>query len=317
MQMNERTACRCSLDRPPFDANSLVAVVYVEGAVGGIALAAIGLNFVHLLRSAMTSSDTGSPQRRSWLRRGTSSTLAVVRPILKWIGGHELAVLIAMFLLIVAVWGFVELADEVLEGDTATFDEWAVRALRHADDPQTPLGPSWLQEVARDITALGGVFFLTLLTLIVAAFLWLRRMYGAMLLVLVASLGGLAVSQGLKELFDRPRPDLVPHLAQVHTSSFPSGHSMMSAAVFLTLGALLARFVQERMLKAYFLVVATLLTFMVGLSRIYLGVHYPTDVLAGWSAGLAWALACWMVARRLQKRGAVPPELDRAVPPEE
>ena len=152
---------------------------------------------------------------------------------------------------------------------------------------------------------------LTLLSLAVAGFLWLRKMNGAMWLVLVASLGGLAACVLLKGVFDRPRPNLVPHLTAVHTSSFPSGHSMMSATIFLTLGTLLGRFVQERKLKAYFLIVALTLTFLVGLSRVYLGVHYPTDVLAGWSAGLAWALICWLVARALQRRGVV--ENDKAL----
>jgi undecaprenyl-diphosphatase len=115
----------------------------------------------------------------------------------------------------------------------------------------------------------------------------------------------LIVSQSLKSFFHRPRPDLVPHLAQVYTSSFPSGHAMLSATVFLTIGALLGRFVQEPVLKAYFLIVAGVLTLLVGVSRVYVGVHYPTDVLAGWTAGLAWALICWLVARWMQHRGLV------------
>jgi undecaprenyl-diphosphatase len=172
----------------------------------------------------------------------------------------------------------------------------------------TPIGPEWLHEAGRDLTALGGVAVLTLITVAVAGFLWLRRMFGAMLLVLAATLGGLAASSALKSTFERTRPNLVPHLSMVYTSSFPSGHSMLSATVYLTLGALLGRFVQPLRLKAYFLLVALILTFLVGVSRVYVGVHYPTDVLAGWSAGLAWALVCWLGARALQKRGTVEPE---------
>jgi undecaprenyl-diphosphatase len=113
----------------------------------------------------------------------------------------------------------------------------------------------------------------------------------------------------LKYSFHRPRPELVPHLSYVYTSSFPSGHAMLSAIVFLTLGALLGRFVHGRVLKAYFLLVAGTLTFLVGVSRVYMGVHYPSDVLAGWTAGLAWAIVCWLLARSLQHRGVVePPE---------
>jgi undecaprenyl-diphosphatase len=238
-----------------------------------------------------------------------------LRLALDWIGGHELSVLLALLVIALSVWAFVAIADEVVEGDTVRFDEWSVRALRRADDPSTPIGPHWLNEVARDMTALGGVAFLSLLTATVVGFLWLRKMYGAGMLVVVATLGGLVVSTLLKWSFDRPRPSAVPHLSSVYTSSFPSGHSMLSAAVFLTLGTLLGRFVQERKLKAYFLLVALTLTTLVGLSRVYLGVHYPTDVLAGWSAGMAWAVLCWLVARLLQQRGAVEPEM-AAVPAE-
>lgn len=228
-----------------------------------------------------------------------------MRWLFDWIGSHELVVQLAMLGLLLTVWAFVAIADEVKDGETARFDEWAVRAMRQADDPSKPIGPAWLAEVGRDLTALGGVAFLSLLIGAVVGFLWLRRMFGAMTLVIVATLGSLIVSTLLKWSFDRPRPEIVPHLSMVYTSSFPSGHSMLSAAIFLTLGALLARFVTETRLKAYFLTVAGTLTLLVGVSRVYLGVHYPTDVLAGWSAGAAWALLCWLVARFLQRRGAV------------
>lgn len=234
--------------------------------------------------------------------------------LLDWIGAHELAVQLALLVIVISVWGFVVIADRVTEGRTARFDEWAVRAMRRSDDPSKPIGTPWLLEVARDLTALGGVTFLSLLTSAVVGFLWLRRMYGAMLLVIVATVGGLCVSTLLKWSFERPRPDLVPHLSMVYTSSFPSGHSMLSATVFLTLGTLLARFVRERRLKAYFLIVALALTTLVGISRVFLGVHYPTDVLAGWTAGMAWAVGCWLVARLLQRRGAVERDIGNPEP---
>jgi undecaprenyl-diphosphatase len=241
----------------------------------------------------------------AWITRFASGALNLVRTALEWIGRNELSVLVALLVCVLAIWIFVEVADEVTEGDTARFDEWAVRALRSSHDPARPIGPRWLAEVGRDLTALGGVAVLTLTTLAVAGYLWLRRMYGAMWLVLGATLGGLAVMTLLKSVFERPRPALVPHLSVVYSSSFPSGHSLLSATVFLTLGALLGRFVEDWRLRAYFLIVALLLTCFVGLSRVYMGVHYPTDVLAGWAAGLAWAIVCWLVTRVLQQRGAV------------
>jgi undecaprenyl-diphosphatase len=123
--------------------------------------------------------------------------------------------------------------------------------------------------------------------------------------VIVAVVGGQVLSTLLKYFIDRPRPDIVHHLSHVYTTSFPSGHSMMSAVVYLTLGALLARFVPQRALKLYFIGLAMFLTFLVGVSRVYMGVHWPTDVLAGWTAGLVWAIACWLVARQLQRRHVV------------
>jgi undecaprenyl-diphosphatase len=156
-----------------------------------------------------------------------------------------------------------------------------------------------------DITALGGVTILALVTLLAAGYLLLMRRYGATVLVMVASLGGGVLSEGLKRVFARARPDIVPHLVTVESLSFPSGHSMAAAVIYLTLGALLARFTARRRVRVYILGISLGLTFLIGITRVYLGVHYPTDVLAGWAAGLAWALVCWLVARYLQYRGAV------------
>jgi undecaprenyl-diphosphatase len=233
-----------------------------------------------------------------------------------WLRDHNNLLLLAVALLIVGgVWGFVSIAEEVVEGDTQAFDEWAVKALRMPDPdapngPQVPLGPKWLREVGRDMTALGGVAVLALMTFGVAGYLLMIRKYHAMWLVLVATAGGLLASTGLKWVFDRPRPG-VDHYSHVYTSSFPSGHSMLAAVVYLTLGSLLTRLVPNRYIKMYVIGVALLLTFLIGVSRVYMGVHYPTDVLAGWTAGLVWAMLCWIVARQLQKRGAVERDVER------
>lgn len=219
-----------------------------------------------------------------------------------WLKGREPLVLVVLLILAVCTWSFIEIADEVLEQDTQAFDKWVVRSMRRADDPSVPIGPRWVQEIGRDITAFGGIATLIFFTVVVAGYLWIEGKKRVILLLLTAAIGGQILSSTLKYFFSRPRPDVVPHLSHVYTSSFPSGHSMLSAVIYLTLGALLASVITNRMLKIYVLGVAVLLTLMVGLSRIYLGVHYPTDVLAGWIAGLAWALVCWMIARWLQKR---------------
>jgi len=229
--------------------------------------------------------------------------LHTLKSSLGWLGAHVNLVLLASLLVVGGAWAFIAIADEVKEGGTQRFDDWAVRALRNANDPAIPIGPTWLPEVGRDLTALGGVAVLTLVILAVAGYLLLGEKYRAMWLVLGATVSGLILSVALKHVYERPRPHLVPYLSGTFTTSFPSGHSMLSAIVYLTLGTLLARVVEDRRIKFYFLAVALVLTFLVGVSRVYMGVHYPTDVLAGWSAGLAWALLWWLVARYLQHTG--------------
>ena len=160
----------------------------------------------------------------------------------------------------------------------------------------------------RDITALGSTVVLALMVLVVVGFLAMTRRAYAALTVLLSVAGGVLVSQGLKLAFARPRPDLVPHGTEIYTASFPSGHAMMAAVVYLTLGALLARTQPSRSVKVYILVVAVVLAVLVGVSRVYLGVHWPTDVLAGWVLGGVWAFGCWLVMLWLQARGEVEDE---------
>jgi undecaprenyl-diphosphatase len=220
-----------------------------------------------------------------------------------WLARHELGVLLGVLVVAGGLWGFAELADEVMEGETHALDRRLILALRAPDDLSDPLGAGWVEEMARDMTALGGVGVLGLLTIAVTGFLWLHRKRRAAVFVLVAVMGGVAISQLLKLGFDRPRPDLVPHGSITHSASFPSGHSMLSAVTYLTLGALLARFHGYRRDKLYLLGLALLIMFVVGISRVYLGVHWPTDVLAGWTLGVVWAVLCWIGARWLQRRG--------------
>ena len=237
---------------------------------------------------------------------GSFQSRRAARTAWDWIRDHgNFILLLATLIVAGGVWGFVELADEVTEGDTQRFDNWAIKTLRRDDNPAVPLGPTWLHEVGRDITALGGVAVLGGMTLAVAGYLVMIRKYHAMWLVLSATGGGLLISTILKNLFDRDRPDLVPHLSVVHTPSFPSGHAMLSAVVYLTLGVMLARLVPNRSAKIYFMGLAIFLAFVIGVSRVYMGVHYPTDVLAGWTAGCVWATLCYIVARQLQIRGKV------------
>lgn len=220
----------------------------------------------------------------------------------------QLGPLLLLILLAGGIWGLLALAGEVREGETNVFDRSLMLALRERGNPADPLGPQWVEVAARDITALGSTVVLSILTLAVAGFLVLDHKARLALLLLLAVGGGIGTGFLLKEAFQRPRPMLVPHAVRVVTTSFPSAHSTSAAATYLTLGALLARAQKRRRLKAYLLGFAILLTLMVGLTRVYLGVHWPTDVLAGWTAGGCWALLCWNVAIRLQRRGQVEKE---------
>lgn len=228
--------------------------------------------------------------------------------------GFELGLAAVLALAAAALWGFAELAEEVIQGKTLAFDTAILLALRAPGDAADPLGPPWVEELARDVTGLGGLGVLTFLTLAAAGLLWLQRRRGTALYVLAAVGSGVTLSNAAKAFFDRPRPDLVPHGSFVYTASFPSGHSLMAAVVYLTLAALVARGFPERRLRAYVVALAILVTLAVGASRVYLGVHWPTDVLAGWAAGGAWALACAALAHALARRGAIEASDDGARP---
>jgi undecaprenyl-diphosphatase len=187
-----------------------------------------------------------------------------------------------------------------------TLDERLMLSLRNPADLGDAIGPRWFEGAVRDVSALGSIAVLLLLSLAVISFLLIRRQVHAAVLVFAAAGGGALLMGGLKEAFGRPRPRLVPHLfGDVATPSFPSGHAMAAAAIYLTLAALLARLVEDRRSKVFVVGVALVLVLLVGVSRVYLGVHWPSDVLAGWTAGLCWAIACWIVMARLQRRGVV------------
>ena len=209
--------------------------------------------------------------------------------------------LFALVVLAVCVLGFALLAGEVVEGETSGFDRMVLLALRNTTDLAQPIGPAWLPDVARDVTGLGGPAVLTFVSVSIAFYLLVVRQCWAAALVVVSVGGGSLLSTALKLAFDRPRPDLVPHAVLVGSASFPSGHAMLAAVTYLTLGGLLMRVQSRLSAKIYVLSLALLLTVLIGISRIYLGVHWPTDVLAGWSGGAAWALFCWLGAVFLQR----------------
>jgi len=217
-------------------------------------------------------------------------------------------------LLIVALggMGFLAIADEVAEGETHALDLAILRGLRVEGRPHTLVGPDWLHVAATDITALGSVTVLGLLILLAFALLASLRRWSEGALLVAGAGGGLLISQGLKQVFGRERPEMAYRAVEAANASFPSGHAMLSAVVFLTLGVLAARFAERRRVKVLAVSAAVLVSLLVGASRVYLGVHWASDVLAGWCVGGAWAMACWLAAYVIQRRLRPPPSASDA-----
>ncbi len=191
--------------------------------------------------------------------------------------------------------GFIAL--EIASGGGSRLDAAILVALRTPGDLAKPIGPGWMLQSAIDLSALGGFTFIWLFTAATSGFLALVRRWAALGLFLTAIVGASVLNALVKFSFHRGRPQVVPHLAEVSNASFPSGHAMISAATYMTVGALLAHTQPSRAVRLYLLSLAAVLSILIGLSRLYLGVHWPSDVLAGWAFGSAWALMFWIVSR--------------------
>lgn len=215
----------------------------------------------------------------------------------------EFVLVASLAVIAAALLGFIAIADEMAEGEAHAFDMAVLQTLHpDAANPSDPVGPFWLDHAAADLTALGSVAVLATIALLVGGFLVLQRKRLEAAIIAAAFAGGLGLSQSLKGVFDRERPPEIYRASEILNASFPSGHALLSAVVFLTLGAMLAQAARGRVLRIYVMSVAITLVLIVGLTRIYLGVHWTTDVLAGWSAGAAWATACWLAGRWLKQR---------------
>ncbi|MBP7649512.1 MAG: phosphatase PAP2 family protein [Phenylobacterium sp.] len=201
-----------------------------------------------------------------------------------------------------AIWGFFNIAGEVMEGDADIVDQQLLLMLRRPSDLSDPIGPPWVEEALRDITALGGFTFLTIATIVAVLLFSFHGKRRQAWILAGTVLGAQVSSEVLKTFYDRPRPSLVPHGSFVYTQSFPSGHSALAAAVFLTLATLIASVEKRPSSKILIYVLAVVITIGVGFSRVYLGVHWPSDVLAGWSLGATWAFAAWIVLEWMRSR---------------
>ena len=226
-------------------------------------------------------------------------TLAELR---RWVVEHHLLTGALLAVIALGIWAFLTLAEVVFAGQATAFDEAVLLRMRTPGDLTDPVGPKWFEEMARDMTALGGVLVLALLTTAMATYLWLAKRRWIAVYVVAAVVSGTLVSTAMKSAFDRARPELVPHESIVLTQSFPSGHTSMSSLVYLTAAAVVARAESKRAVRALVLGLAVAILVGVGLSRVYLGVHWPTDVLAGWAFGISWAAGSWVVLRLLERR---------------
>jgi undecaprenyl-diphosphatase len=252
------------------------------------------------------------PHRRAivhdlWYPVDRKENMGFMQQGLSRAGQSEGWLLVSILIIAVLLFAFGLIAEEVVEGEPLAFDRAVMLAFRDAANPSKPIGPPWLLEAARDVTSLGSIIVLGIILIAVVGYLLLDGERTTAWLMLGAVLGGVGLNDVLKFVFARPRPDFVAPEAQVFTSSFPSGHAALSAITYLTLGAILARTHPSIRIRIYFMSLAAVITGLVGLSRVYLGVHYPTDVLAGWCIGTAWAMGCWALMTWLQRRGGIAP----------
>lgn len=235
------------------------------------------------------------PERRLHPRHGRMEAFrGILFGLFRWIGGRVRGfhaavgafLAIGLVVAVAAVAGFATVAEEVMEGETRAFD---VAVLRWMEQRHTPRLDVW----ALEVTSLGSGLVVAMTVAVASVFLWVTRHRYSVALLWTALLGSWLITRTLKTVFDRPRPDVFPWQTHyVDQGSFPSGHATTSMVVYLTLAYLVGRLAETRRLRALTLLVAAVLIALIGTSRLYLGVHYPSDVMAGYAVGFAWATFC-------------------------
>jgi undecaprenyl-diphosphatase len=217
-----------------------------------------------------------------------------------WFRRQDNRLLIAAAGVLFLAIAFVVLGAEVNEEDTTAFDNQILLAFR--DEGGIPIGPTWLVQVIADLSALGSAVIATAVVIIATAFLALSHRPRHAIMMALCGMGAPAVMEVLKQFHERPRPSVIIPVDPTIGLSFPSGHTLAATAIYLTLGVLIASAADQRRIKIFVMAIAVLLAFVVGFTRVYLGAHYPTDVVGGWMVGLAWALFCGGIARLLGLR---------------
>ena len=188
------------------------------------------------------------------------------------------------------------------DGGAHTLDRQIMLLLRDPQALDDPIGPHWFEDVMRDMTGLGGIGVVVGGGLLFAGYLWLRWRRGDVLILAASLAGAQLISAVSKLLVARPRPDLVSHEAQIYSASFPSGHTLMATVTWVTFAMLLAADFEDRRVRDYLLLIAWITAIAVGCRRIYLGVHWPSDVLAGWAIGALWMVVLSRLVPRLRGR---------------
>jgi undecaprenyl-diphosphatase len=196
------------------------------------------------------------------------------------------------------VWAFIGLvllfaaiAVAVSLNATAPFDRGILLSLRDPANISRPIGPAWLFETMRDLTSLGSIVVLLLFTMTVAGYWLLTGRRRAAALLVAALIGAIVLNDVLKLAFERPRPDAILQSARVFSSDFPSGHATISSAVYISASLLAGAQPAVQLARRFLLYLAGFVVVVIGFSRLYLGLHYPTDILAGWCVGGALVLA--------------------------
>lgn len=194
---------------------------------------------------------------------------------------------------VVFTWIFAEIAERVRAGSTQSFDETVMRWIGEHQNPG-------VQAAMLEITSLGTGSVVSMIVLVAGLFLWLNRHKHSAVLLVVATLGGIVLNNLLKIGFDRPRPQVFKWGTYAVSSSFPSGHAMSSIIVYGTVAYLAARLQRNLASRVATMVLAALIIVAICASRLYLGVHYPSDIAAGLVIGLAWAAFCMAVLEAAQ-----------------
>lgn len=235
----------------------------------------------------------------SWVMIETAHTRVGAR-IKEWLLARDLDLIGSLLLIALLVLAFLEIGDMAF-GDPRSIDASILLALREPHDLSDGIGPPRVTDMMRDITALGSGTLAAAFSLALVGWLLLTGRPGAAIFVILAVVGAWVINDVLKDTFGRARPEIVPHLMRATNESFPSGHTMISAVLYPTQAGIFGRLVRQRRLRFYLMGLAIATAVLVGFSRIYLGVHYPSDVLGGLCIGFAWALACGIAVRLLQR----------------